>query len=166
MHDDTEVLILGTFPSETSRKALQYYANEEKNNFWNTIAKKYNIDCFKGYKHKLDTLKQNKIGLWDIIKSCDIADSKNKTIKNEIFNDLIGFLNKHKNIRKIIINGTSNNKGTVYFVNKYLKEKNKLLTVKRVNLPMQTGQYYRTHKKEVDKMWLEELPNKNTQNNL
>lgn len=39
--DDSEVLILGSFPSEESRKSRSYYSNKG-NSFWNIICEYYN----------------------------------------------------------------------------------------------------------------------------
>ncbi len=162
---DTKVIIIGTFPSEVSRNNCEYYANEEKNDFWNTIRKKYNVNLCS-YNEKLNCLAQHGIGLWDILCSCYIEGSKNKTIQYDEKQDYNKLFEKilNSNINKIIINGTSKNKGTKYFFNKYLKYikqfKNVELPkkIKIVYLHMQVGQYYRNNREEIMKEWLEELP--------
>ena len=161
----TETLIIGTFPSEISRKSREYYANEEKNDFWNTIREKYGLDLCN-YTDKLNCLLRHKIGVWDVLASCYIEGSKNKTIRyneDEDYNHLIETIT-NSNISKIIINGSSKNKGTKYFFNKYVRyiKKNKGIeipkNIKIVYLHMQTGQYYRNNRQMVIKEWLQELP--------
>ena len=161
----TETLIIGTFPSEVSRNSCEYYANEERNDFWNIFRKKYGLNLCN-YKDKLNCLLEHKIGLWDMLASCYIEGSKNKTIRyneDEDYNHLIETI-INSSINKIIINGSSKNKGTKYFFDRYVKyiKKNKNIEIPKnieiVFLHMHAGRFYRNNRQMVIEEWLQELP--------
>ena len=62
------------------------------------------VDIPDNYNDKVKLLLDNKIGLWDIIETCDIDGSKNSTITTPTFND-INSLIKDSNIKLILFNG-------------------------------------------------------------
>ncbi len=101
--NDCEILILGTLPSEQSRKIGEYYSNKS-NRFWEMICTYLGVDIPDNYNDKVKLLLDNKIGLWDIIETCDIDGSKNSTITTPTFND-INSLIKDSNIKLILFNG-------------------------------------------------------------
>lgn len=75
---NADIIILGTFPGELSLCKKEYYANNS-NHFW----------CLLGLnKHDMNGLKKLKIGLWDVIESCERDGSLDKHIKNSRYNDL------------------------------------------------------------------------------
>lgn len=101
INDNTEILILGTFPGEKSRDQKQYYA-DSRNQFWNLISNALDVDFKKkDYQNKIKILQEHKIGLWDAIESCEIKGSLDKNIYNPEFNDFSHI----KQIKKIICNG-------------------------------------------------------------
>lgn len=166
INQDTEILIIGTFPSEISRKEKQYYANEDQNDFWQIIRQKYKVSL-SSYDDKLDILFKHKIGLWDVLNKCVIDKSKNESIKYDEndYSKIIEIIeNPSSKINKIIINGTSKKSGTRHFFNnyiKYIKKELKKEFSKNINivyLHMLTGQYYRIHKTEIQEEWINELP--------
>src|SRR5882757_4287705 len=63
--ENTEILILGTLPSDKSLAAGQYYANPS-NDFWKLVgaALSQPFDDLS-YENKLALLKANRVGLWD-----------------------------------------------------------------------------------------------------
>jgi len=68
--ENTEILILGTLPSDASLAAGQYYANP-RNDFWGLIGAALNQN-FGGlpYEDKIAILKTHHIGLWDAYHTC------------------------------------------------------------------------------------------------
>ena len=103
---DSEVLILGSFPSEESRKSGSYYSNKS-NSFWNIICEYYNEPLPTNNSEKEAILLKHHIAVWDMIESCDIVGSSDKNIKDPEYHkaiDIQDLLNKTK-IKKIIING-------------------------------------------------------------
>lgn len=116
--DDSEVLILGSFPSEESRKSRRYYSNKG-NSFWNIICEYYNepLPTNKS-KKKEEILLRHHIAVWDMIESCEIVGSSDKKIKDAEYHKAseIRDLLKKTKIKKIIINGrTLDKKYKKYF---------------------------------------------------
>lgn len=103
---DSEVLILGSFPSEKSRESGSYYSNKD-NSFWNIICEYYNEPLPTNNSEKEEILLKHHIAVWDMIESCEIVGSSDKNIKDPEYHkaiDIQKLLNKSK-IKKIIING-------------------------------------------------------------
>lgn len=101
---NSKVLILGSFPSIKSRECNFYYSHT-KNRFWEIIAHITNndlvpIDIFQ----KKFILINNKIALWDVVKSCDIKASIDSSINNVIPND-IDYILQNSLIKQIFANG-------------------------------------------------------------
>lgn len=99
---ESEILILGSMPSKVSRTSEFYYANKT-NRFWNIMEDIFKVKLLS----KVDKerfLLSNHIALWDVIKSCDIESSKDLTIKNIKYNDIIELI-KNTNINRIYCTG-------------------------------------------------------------
>ena len=95
-NSESKVLILGTMPSVKSREAAFYYANPQ-NRFWKIMANLFNT-ILENNSDKEKCLLDNKIALWDVIKSCDIKGSSDASIKNVVVNNLdIVIKNAHIN---------------------------------------------------------------------
>lgn len=108
--EDPRILILGTFPSEVSRKAKEYYANP-KNRFWYIIKHIFNGgEDFYYYHAGVRCLMNNHIAVWDIFNSkIDNGNSANKLITNPEDNDIASFLSQHPTIKRIVFNGSDIN---------------------------------------------------------
>ena len=79
---NTQYLVLGTMPCEQSLIAQEYY-NNSKNKFWEIISiASNNGNGFLNYTEKLKILKQNRIGLWDVLDACEREGSLDSKIKN------------------------------------------------------------------------------------
>lgn len=103
---DSEVLILGSFPSEKSRESGSYYSNKD-NSFWNIICEYYNEPLPTNNSEKEAILLKHHIAVWDMIESCEIEGSSDKKIKDAEYHkasEIQALLNQSK-IKKIIING-------------------------------------------------------------
>ena len=102
-NNDSEILVLGSFPSVKSREAMFFYGHPQ-NRFWKVISSVYDNDEPKTVDEKRRFLLNNHIALWDVISSCDIEGSADSSIKNVKANDLSPILN-NANIRQIFVNG-------------------------------------------------------------
>ena len=100
---DSEILILGTFPSVKSREHNFYYGHPQ-NRFWKMIAAIMGAEVPETIEEKEALLLANHIAIWDVIKSCDIIGSSDSTIKNVVPNDIAGLL-KNTKIKRIVANG-------------------------------------------------------------
>ena len=103
---DPHVLILGSFPSTLSLEAGAYYANP-RNQFWKIMEFHLGIPVGSTYTEKLAVLKNNHIGLWDVIFSCERQGAMDHAIRNATPNDIPRFLNDHPAVRMVIANGTT-----------------------------------------------------------
>ena len=100
---NSEILILGSFPSVKSREAQFYYENPQ-NRFWRVVAGVFGQDVPQTTDEKRAFLLKNRIALWDVIASCEIEGSSDQKIKNATANDLTPIL-KTADIRRIFVNG-------------------------------------------------------------
>lgn len=103
--ENTEILILGTLPSDKSLAAGQYYAYPG-NDFWKLIGATLDrsIDGLS-YEHKLELLKANRIGLWDAFQTCFRPGSMDANITETELNDFTSLRSIAPNVRLICFNG-------------------------------------------------------------
>lgn len=101
---NSEILILGSFPSVKSRENGFYYAHP-KNRFWRVIASILEAPVPTSIEQKKELLFDHHIALWDVIQQCDIVGSSDASITNVIPND-IAWLLQETSISKIIVNGS------------------------------------------------------------
>ncbi len=100
---DSQVLILGSFPSVKSRETGFFYGHPQ-NRFWKVIAAVFEEDIPKTIEEKKACLLRNHIAVWDVIRSCDIKGSSDASIKNVTANNLDVVL-KAALIKEIFVNG-------------------------------------------------------------
>lgn len=123
---ESEILILGSFPSVKSREQEFFYGHPQ-NRFWRVIAEVYGVFPPKTVEQKKSLILENRLALWDVIKSCEITGSSDSSIKNVVPND-ISLILKQSLVKKIIVNGKTAEK---YYI-KYIEPQ---LGVKAVCLP-------------------------------
>ncbi len=105
---NSNILILGSFPSVKSREANFFYGHPQ-NRFWKVIAAVYNTSLPESRDEKTEFLLNNKIALWDTIDSCDIIGSSDSSIKNAVPTDINMILN-FSDIKRIFCNGATSHK--------------------------------------------------------
>lgn len=101
--ENSEILILGSFPSVISRETNFYYGNKQ-NRFWKVLAEAFGEPAPETIGEKQALLKNHKIALWDVVAECEITGSLDSTIKNYKVADLQKVLDK-ANVKRIILNG-------------------------------------------------------------
>lgn len=112
--ENSEVLILGSFPSVKSRESVFFYGHPQ-NRFWRVTSAVFGESVPMTTADKKEFLLRNKIALWDVISSCDIEGSSDSSIKNTVPNDINRIL-LVTDIKKIFVNGKTAEK----YYNKYL----------------------------------------------
>ncbi len=100
---DSQILILGSFPSVKSRESMFFYGHPQ-NRFWRVTAAVFDASVPDTIEEKKSFLREHRIALWDVIASCDITGSADSSIKNVIPNDLTMILETAQ-IRQIFVNG-------------------------------------------------------------
>ncbi len=120
----SRVLILGTMPGKESLRRYAYYAHPQ-NAFWKILFALFTHPFSANYGDRKEMLLQNRIALWDVLKTCTRPSSLDTDIRKEEPNDLHQFLLHHQNISEIFFNG----KGAAGYFRKYFPD---------ITLPNQT----------------------------
>ena len=100
---ESKILILGSFPSVKSREGMFFY-NHPQNRFWKVISGVLELPTPETIEQKKKFLNSNKIALWDVIRSCDINNSSDSSIKNIEVNDINEIL-RNSNVKAVFTNG-------------------------------------------------------------
>ena len=110
---ESEVLILGSFPSVKSREAAFFYGHPQ-NRFWAVIAEIFGTEKPVTVEDKKELILSNKLALWDVIAQCEIEGSADSTITDVTATDLSVIL-ENSNVKRIFVNGKTAEK----YYNKY-----------------------------------------------
>jgi hypoxanthine-DNA glycosylase len=104
--NNATILILGSMPSIKSLQAHQYYAHP-RNSFWFIISALFADNRVLDYEDKKALLLNNRIALWDVLKTCQRKGSLDSSIKNSTIeaNNFNRFLAAHKSIKAVYFNG-------------------------------------------------------------
>lgn len=101
--ENSQILILGSFPSVKSREQGFYYGHPQ-NRFWRVLTKIWGESTPQTIEEKKTFLLKNKIALWDVIERCEIKGSADASIKNAEPTDLSLVLDNSQ-VAKIFLNG-------------------------------------------------------------
>ena len=101
--ENSEILILGTFPSVKSRENNFYYGHPQ-NRFWKLIAGLTKEPVPETIEEKTALLLKHHIAIWDVVQSCDIIGSSDSSIKNVVPADIAKIL-KESSVQRIYANG-------------------------------------------------------------
>jgi len=100
---ESQVLILGSFPSIRSRQQ-QFFYGHPQNRFWKVIAALFEEPVPVTLQQKKELILRNRLALWDSIASCEITGSSDASIRNVQANDLRVILDQCP-VRQIFCNG-------------------------------------------------------------
>lgn len=101
----TRVLIVGSMPGQQSLEKQQYYGNP-RNHFWTIMAAIFNVNSIpENYEERIQLLKRHRVGLWDVIQSCERVGSLDATIRNEQPNDFHKLFTAFPQIEFVLFNG-------------------------------------------------------------
>lgn len=144
---DTEILILGSFPSIRSFENNFYYAHP-RNQFWKILeaVTSYPVN---NKDQKIWLLKESKFGLWDMIKNCSRDNSLDSSLEDEEVNDIASFLEENPSIKKLAFTGK---KSQALFETHFGH-----LNIERVYLPSPSAAYAKMGIEDKVKMYKELL---------
>ncbi|MGN0240102.1 MAG: DNA-deoxyinosine glycosylase [Candidatus Weimeria sp.] len=114
---DSEILILGSFPSVKSREQMFFYGHPQ-NRFWKVLARVFDDEVPATIPEKKAFLTKHHIAVWDVIGSCDIEGSSDSSISNVKANDLSVILS-NSDVKRIFVNGKTAEK----YYKKYTEQK-------------------------------------------
>lgn len=110
LDENTEILILGSLPGDVSIRKHQYYGHPG-NNFWRLLGDIIGEDLQgMNYQNRLETLKRNKIGLWDVFKAGKREGSEDAKIKNEEINQFLMLKELAPSLKLVLFNGKKSGK--------------------------------------------------------
>ena len=102
-HQNSQLLILGSFPSVKSRETEFYYGNKQ-NRFWKMLCGYFQEEVPLTVAEKKSFLFRRGIALWDMVTACEIKGSSDATIQNAEIADLRPILQTAR-LKKILLNG-------------------------------------------------------------
>lgn len=114
---NSEILILGSFPSVKSREG-QFFYHHPQNRYWKVMAAVFGERTPETIEEKKTMILSHHAAMWDVIASCEITGSSDSSIKNVVPND-IGRLLQETKIEKIYTNGGTAHK----YYQKYIMKK-------------------------------------------
>ena len=100
---ESEILILGSFPSVKSREMVYFYGHPQ-NRFWKVMSALYEERIPETMEGRRAFLLGHHIAAWDVIASCSITGSSDSSIRDAEVNDLRPIL-EGAQIRNIFTNG-------------------------------------------------------------
>jgi hypoxanthine-DNA glycosylase len=107
---NTEILILGSLPGDVSIKKHQYYGHPG-NDFWRLLGRAIGENLASmDYESRLETLKRNGIGLWDVFKAGDREGSEDAKIQGEEINQFSILKEIAPKLRLVCFNGRKSGK--------------------------------------------------------
>jgi len=101
----SKVLVLGSFPGQTSLVKKQYYANPN-NHFWLIVYRVIGKPLTLDYGERVAGLLASGLALWDVLASCERRGSRDRSIRNPVPNDFAGLFEQYPGIRLVAFNGT------------------------------------------------------------
>lgn len=101
-----EILILGSMPGVKSLDEQQYYAHP-RNAFWPIMSAIFNIDLNKSYEQRCQALCEQRIAVWDVLKSCQRQGSLDSAIEKDSIevNDFNQLFIDYPSIKAVYFNG-------------------------------------------------------------
>ena len=104
---DARLFILGSLPGDASLAARQYYAHP-RNAFWRLVGSAIDEElALLGYADRLDRLKANRIGLWDVVAHAARRGSLDQAIREPGHNPLADFFADFPDLEAVAFNGAT-----------------------------------------------------------
>lgn len=145
--NDSQILILGSFPSIESFEKSFYYAHP-RNQFWKIMSaiSHYPIN---NRDQKTWLLKEMKFAVWDMVASCSRDNSLDSSLEDIEVNNIASFLESHPTITKVAFTGRLSEK--------LFKLHYDYLEVETVYLPSPSSAYAKMSLEEKIKVYQERL---------
>lgn len=98
-------LILGSFPSEASLKAQQYYAHRQ-NQFWRIVGALIGQPLYEmGYEARWPHVQAAGIAVWDVYATCEREGSLDSDIRLGVANDFAQLKALAPELKRVCFNG-------------------------------------------------------------
>ena len=93
---NSKILILGTMPGPMALEKQEYYGFTG-NHFWKILFRLFDIFDPLSYSEKVALIKEKRIALWDVFKSCERTGALDSAIRCAEYNNIPGLLKKFPN---------------------------------------------------------------------
>ena len=104
---DARVLILGSFPSQASLTARQYYAHP-RNHFWPILGEILDEPLRDlAYAARLARVRAHRVAIWDTIVTCERAGSLDAAIRNAEQGEVARVRRVARSLRAVCFNGAT-----------------------------------------------------------
>jgi hypoxanthine-DNA glycosylase len=101
----TETLFLGSFPSEASLAAGQYYAHP-RNQFWRLLGALLGEPLAElAYDARCARVLSHRVGIWDVLDACRRSGSLDTRIRDGRPNDFAALRRRAPRLRRVLFNG-------------------------------------------------------------
>jgi hypoxanthine-DNA glycosylase len=101
----TETLILGSFPSEASLAAGQYYAHP-RNQFWRLLGALLGEPLAElDYGARAARVLAHRVGIWDVLDACRRPGSLDADIRDPRPNDFAALRQRAPRLARVLFNG-------------------------------------------------------------
>jgi hypoxanthine-DNA glycosylase len=101
----TETLILGSFPSEASLAAGQYYAHP-RNQFWRLLGELLGEPLAElDYGERAECVLAHRFGIWDVLDACRRPGSLDADIRDARPNDFASLRRLAPRLQQVLFNG-------------------------------------------------------------
>ncbi len=137
LHEDTQRIIVGTLPpprfceKNFKEKDVNFCYGSQDNLLWQALNVIFNLNLPFDHSQEAvtlrkDFLRQKKIGVCDIVESCkrEKVDASDIGMSDVKLRDILGYLEKYKNIDTIIFTGGLCKNSPEYFLRQILKIQN------------------------------------------
>ena len=102
---NTETLILGSFPSEASLAAGQYYAHP-RNQFWRLLGALLGEPLAElAYAERAARVLAHRVGIWDVLDACRRPGSLDAAIRDARPNDFAALRKRAPRLKRVLFNG-------------------------------------------------------------
>ena len=102
-NEQSEILILGSFPSVKSREQMFFYGHKQ-NRFWRVLAAIFEEPVPETIDEKKTLILSHGLALWDVLAACEIEGSADSSIRHAVVNDFTPILSAAP-ISRIYVNG-------------------------------------------------------------
>jgi TDG/mug DNA glycosylase family protein len=105
--EDARLFILGSLPGDASLTARQYYAHP-RNAFWRLVGSIIGEELQAlDYPDRLERLKANRIGLWDVVAHAQRSGSLDQAIRDAGHNPLADYFARFPDLQAVAFNGAT-----------------------------------------------------------
>ncbi len=91
-------------PGPEALRRREYYGFPG-NHFWHVLPEIFKAPPPSNYREKIRLLKEHRVAVWDVAKSCTRRGASDSTMRDVMPNDISRLIRRYPNLRTIFVNG-------------------------------------------------------------